>query len=166
MICSGFTQALHLRTRVLAGTGATTLGMENPAMPEHVEIARAAGLTVLDLPVDHDGLRVEPAETAGADAVLCTPAHQFPLGVSMSPDRRTRLLAWADADDTWIIEDDYDGEFRYDRRPIAALQARRPDRVAYVGSTSKSLGPAVRLGWIACPPRLLDLLIDPVADSS
>ncbi|MBD0712052.1 hypothetical protein BU197_28020 [Streptomyces sp. CBMA291] len=160
VICSGFTQAFHLLTRVLAGTGAARIGMENPAMPEHVEIARTAGLTVLDLPVDQDGPLVAPAETGGAHVVLCTPAHQFPLGVSMSPERRARLLAWADAQDGWIVEDDYDGEFRYDRRPVAALQARRPDRVAYVGSTSKSLGPSVRLGWIACPPRLLEPLVE------
>ncbi|WP_329570064.1 MocR-like pyridoxine biosynthesis transcription factor PdxR [Kitasatospora sp. NBC_01266] len=158
LICSGFTQALGLLAEVLAGTGVRALAIENPAMPEHVAIA-AARLAVRDVTVDDQGLRVGELADGDARAVVCTPAHQFPLGVSMSPARRAALLAWAEECDGWIVEDDYDGEFRYDRRPVGALQARRPDRVVYAGSVSKALGPAVRLGWIACPPRLLEPLV-------
>ncbi|MCX4745323.1 PLP-dependent aminotransferase family protein [Kitasatospora sp. NBC_01287] len=158
LICAGFTQALGLLTAVFAGTGVGAIAIENPAMPEHLAIA-AARLGVRDVTVDDQGLRVAELAATDAGAVLCTPAHQFPLGVSLSPARRAALLAWADERDGWIVEDDYDGEFRYDRRPVGALQARRPDRVVYAGSISKSLGPAVRLGWIACPPRLLEPLV-------
>ncbi|GAA1293683.1 PLP-dependent aminotransferase family protein [Saccharothrix xinjiangensis] len=150
VVCSGYTQALNLLARVLAGRGATTAAVEDPAMPDHVAIL-GERVRVLDAPVDADGMVLGAA--AGADVVVCTPAHQFPLGVSMSPERRAELLA---PSRTWVVEDDYDGEFRYDRRPVGALQPHAPDRVAYVGSTSKSLGPAVRLGWIACPPALVD----------
>ncbi|WNV87801.1 PLP-dependent aminotransferase family protein [Umezawaea sp. Da 62-37] len=153
VVCSGYTQALHLLTGVFAARGAGTAAVEDPAMPDHAAIV-GGRLRVLDVPVDDEGMT--PAGLADADVVVCTPAHQFPLGVSMSPERRNHLLALARARRTWIVEDDYDGEFRYDRHPLGALQPHAPDRVAYVGSTSKSLGPAVRLGWIACPPSLVD----------
>ncbi|MFF7637544.1 PLP-dependent aminotransferase family protein [Kitasatospora sp. NPDC008050] len=158
VICSGFAQALGLLAAVFAETGVPALAMENPGMPEH-RAAAAARLPVLDLAVDDQGLRVDALAGSAARAVLCTPAHQFPLGVSLSPARRAALLAWAEECRGWIVEDDYDGEFRYDRRPVGALQGRRPDRVVYAGSVSKSLGPAVRLGWIACPPPLLEPLM-------
>jgi GntR family transcriptional regulator / MocR family aminotransferase len=159
LICSGYTQALGLLTGVLASLGVTRIGMEDPAMPEHVAIA-SAHLEVCDAPVDDEGMRVSTLRGADVQAVVCTPAHQFPLGVSMSPARRAGLLAWADATGGWIIEDDYDGEFRYDRQPVGAIQPHRPERVVYAGSVSKSLGPAVRLGWIACPPPLLEPLVE------
>ncbi|MEU4746555.1 PLP-dependent aminotransferase family protein, partial [Actinosynnema sp. NPDC023658] len=155
VVCSGYTQALNLVTAVLAGRGARTAAVEDPAMPDHVAIV-AGRLRVLDAPVDAEGMVLDGV--TGADLLICTPAHQFPTGVSMSPERRARLLSMAR--DTWVVEDDYDGEFRYDRRPVGALQPHAPDRVIYVGSTSKSLGPAVRLGWIACPPALLDDLAE------
>jgi GntR family transcriptional regulator / MocR family aminotransferase len=157
VVCSGYTQALGLLCEVFAGAGAAAVAMEDPAMPEHVAVA-GKWLAVVDAAVDGEGMRVD-----GLDAVqvaICTPAHQFPLGVSMSPRRRALLLAWARERGGWIVEDDYDGEFRYDRRPIGALQSRLPSRIAYVGSTSKSLGPAVRLGWVACPPPLVEALVE------
>jgi GntR family transcriptional regulator/MocR family aminotransferase len=91
-------------------------------------------------------------EAAGADAALLTPAHQFPLGVTLHPQRRREAARWG----AIVIEDDYDGEFRYDRQPVGALQALAPDRVIYAGTASKSLAPALRLGWLVVPPRLLD----------
>jgi GntR family transcriptional regulator/MocR family aminotransferase len=159
IVCSGFTQAVGLLTEVFAQLGVRTVGMEDPAVGDHVSIV-ASRLDVADLPIDADGVSSSALVASGAQAVVCTPAHQFPLGMSMSPARRAELLAWADEGLGWIVEDDYDGEFRYDRRPIGALQARRPTRVVYAGSTSKSLGPGVRLGWIACPPHLLDPLTE------
>ena len=153
VICSGYTQALHLLTGVFAARGAETAAMEDPAMPDHVAIV-GERLRVLDVPVDGEGMT--RTGLADADVVVCTPAHQFPLGVSMSPERRNQLLASVRGRNSWIVEDDYDGKFRYDRHPVGALQPHAPDRVVYVGSTSKSLGPAVRLGWIACPPPLVD----------
>ncbi|MEV5568719.1 PLP-dependent aminotransferase family protein [Spirillospora sp. NPDC052269] len=159
VICSGYTQALDLLADAFAGLGVRTIGMETPATGDHVAIV-AAKLRVADIPVDADGLSLTALEASGAEAAVCTPAHQFPLGMSMSPARRSELLAWADETLGWIVEDDYDGEFRYDRRPIGALQSRRPSRTVYVGSTSKTLGPTVRLGWIACPPHLLEPLVE------
>ncbi|WP_329578377.1 PLP-dependent aminotransferase family protein [Kitasatospora sp. NBC_01250] len=166
VICSGFAQALGLLTAAFAETGVPAVGMENPGMPDHLATV-AARLPVLDLPVDDQGLRVDALSGSAVRAVLCTPAHQFPLGVGLSPGRRAALLAWAEECGGWIVEDDYDGEFLPQppagrtpiaRRPVGALQGRRPDRVVYAGSLSKSLGPAVRLGWIACPPPLLEPL--------
>ncbi|KAB8190325.1 aminotransferase class I/II-fold pyridoxal phosphate-dependent enzyme [Nonomuraea phyllanthi] len=159
VICSGYTQALGLLTEVFAELGVGTVGMENPASGDHVAIV-AARLRVADVPVDAEGISRAALEASGAEVAVCTPAHQFPLGMSMSPARRSELLAWADETLGWIVEDDYDSEFRYDRRPIGALQSRRPSRIVHVGSTSKTLGPAVRLGWIACPPYLLEPLVE------
>jgi GntR family transcriptional regulator/MocR family aminotransferase len=88
----------------------------------------------------------------GADAVLLTPAHQFPLGVTLHPRRRREVADWGGV----VIEDDYDGEFRYDRQPVGALQTLAPDHVIYAGTASKSLAPSLRLGWLVVPPRLLD----------
>ncbi|MET9296399.1 PLP-dependent aminotransferase family protein [Streptomyces sp. NPDC003077] len=159
VVCSGYTQALGLLADVFAGVGVRRVGMEDPALADHATVV-GRRLTVVDAGVDAEGMSVTALEEGDAGAAVCTPAHQFPLGVSMSPARRARLLAWAQERDGWIVEDDYDGEFRYDKRPVGALQGRHPGRVVYVGSTSKSLGPGVRLGWIACPPPLLDALVE------
>jgi GntR family transcriptional regulator / MocR family aminotransferase len=91
------------------------------------------------------------SELARSDAVLLTPAHQFPLGVTLDPQRRREAAQWGGV----VIEDDYDGEFRYDRQPVGALQALAPDHVVYAGTASKSLAPSLRLGWLVVPPRLL-----------
>ncbi|MCX4098655.1 PLP-dependent aminotransferase family protein [Nocardia sp. alder85J] len=158
VICSGYTQALGLLADVFAELGVGTVGMEDPSIGDHARLV-ATRLTVADIPVDDNGIRVDALIGSGAGAVVCTPAHQFPTGVAMTPQRRTALLDWADDRGGWIVEDDYDGEFRYDRHPTAALHPRGPARVIYAGSTSKTIGPAVRLGWIVCPPGLLDRLV-------
>jgi GntR family transcriptional regulator/MocR family aminotransferase len=108
--------------------------------------------------VDEHGLDVAALARSGAPAVLLTPAHQFPTGVVLAPPRRRALLDWAAAGGL-VIEDDYDAEYRYDRAPVPALQASGPDRIAYTGSTSKSLAPGMRLGWLIPPPRLYTDLV-------
>jgi GntR family transcriptional regulator/MocR family aminotransferase len=104
--------------------------------------------------LDGEGLRVEALAASGAEAVVVTPSHQFPTGAVMGPERRHALLAWARDGERFVVEDDYDAEFRYDRRPIAALQGLDPARVVYVGTASKVLAPALRLGWILAPAGL------------
>ena len=100
------------------------------------------------------GIDLRRLAESGAGAVLVTPAHQMPLGVALAPESRAALIEWARAGDRLVIEDDYDAEFRYDRKPLAALQALDPGRVAYLGSASKTLAPAARLGWLALPEWL------------
>ena len=102
------------------------------------------------MPVDEQGVRVGDLTATGVEAVLLTPAHQFPTGVVLSPRRRLALLEWPGL----VVEDDYDAEHRYDRAPVAAMQASAPERIAYCGSVSKSLAPGMRLGWLI-PPRHL-----------
>ncbi|NEB31765.1 PLP-dependent aminotransferase family protein [Streptomyces sp. SID14446] len=157
VITSGYVQGLALLTRVLDGG---TVAMEDPGLPFHRDVVRKAGGTVVPLPVDEHGARADRLETLGADAVVVTPAHQYPTGVTLHPERRRALTDWARARDTLIIEDDYDGEFRYDRQPVGALQGMAPNHAVYLGTASKTLGPALRLGWMVLPPQL----VDPVAD--
>lgn len=157
MICSGFTQALNLLSVTLRRQGASTLSVESYGFDQHRDVVRAAGLATVPVTVDAEGART--TELAESDAVLLTPAHQFPLGVALTPERRSAALAWARTGGRLVIEDDYDGEFRYDRRPIGALQGLAPDSVTYVGTASKSLAPALGLAWMAIPPRLLDEVV-------
>lgn len=153
VICSGFTQGLALVMASLRRRGARTVALEDPCLSLHRDIVRSAGLAVVAVPVDDEGLRVDllPPDI---DAVVVTPAHQFPTGVMLSPERRRALVAHATRHDIWIVEDDYLGEFRYDRNPLGALQALAPDQVVYAGSVSKALAPGLRLGWLAPPPTL------------
>jgi GntR family transcriptional regulator/MocR family aminotransferase len=108
------------------------------------------------VPVDGEGIRVEALERAEVDAVLLTPAHQFPTGAVLSGARRGALLDWLRRREAFAIEDDYDAEFRYDRAPVGALQGMDPERIVYAGTASKTLAPAMRLGWLVVPPRLLE----------
>ncbi len=116
--------------------------------------ARQVGLEIIPVPVDGDGIDVAALARTQADAVLVTPAHQFPTGVVLTPERRRALLDWARATDGLVIEDDYDAEFRHDGPPVGALQGLAPDHVAYIGTASKALAPGLRLGWLALPQRL------------
>ncbi|WP_369370005.1 PLP-dependent aminotransferase family protein [Promicromonospora sp. Populi] len=141
----------------LSDAGHTHLLVEDPSWAALRDVAAAAGLVPVPVPVDDAGisaerLRAEAART-GARAVLLTPAHQFPLGVALSDTRRAEVLAWAREADGLVIEDDYDAEFRYDRRPVPALQGLDPDRVLLLGSTSKTLSPAFGIGWMVVPQR-------------
>jgi GntR family transcriptional regulator/MocR family aminotransferase len=152
VVCSGFAQGLALVCQVLRARGATTLAVEAYSLPSHRAVASAAGLRLMPLPVDGQGAAVH--EAGGADAILCTPAHQFPLGVALAPRRRTMAVEWARDTGGVLIEDDYDGEFRYDRQPVGAVQALAPEQVIYGGSASKSLAPGFRLGWLVLPGDL------------
>jgi GntR family transcriptional regulator/MocR family aminotransferase len=132
--------------------------MEDPCAEQHRAVAVAAGLALRSLPVDARGARTDLLDDTVAGAVL-SPAHQFPLGVVLHRDRRAAAVTWATATGGVIVEDDYDGEFRYDRQPVGALQALAPDRVAYGGTSSKTLVPGLRLAWIVVPPRLLEPIV-------
>jgi GntR family transcriptional regulator/MocR family aminotransferase len=156
IVTNGYTQGLGLVCHALAAAGAKRIALEDPSNPEDRLIVTRAGLKPVLIGVDEGGTRVEELEPAGADAVVLTPAHQHPTGVVLSGERRTALLAWLRASDTIAIEDDYDAEYRYDRAAIGALQGLDPDRVIYAGSASKTLAPALRLGWLVLPPSLLE----------
>ncbi|GIJ48892.1 GntR family transcriptional regulator [Virgisporangium aliadipatigenens] len=156
VICSGYQQGLYLTLHALAERGLRTVAVEDPGDAECRVLAAAVGLDAVPVPVDDDGIDVSALDATGARAVIVTPAHQSPTGVVLTPARRRALIAWAGARDGVIVEDDYDAEFRYDRSPVGALQGLAPERVVLLGSTSKSLAPALRLGWMLCPARLLD----------
>lgn len=153
-IVQGYTQAVDVTFRLLAERGARIVAFESPSHDEQWRVARRAGLRAVAVPVDGDGLRVDALAASGADAVVVTPAHQFPTGVVLAPERRRRLLAWAAERGATIVEDDYDAEFRYDRAPVGTLQGLDPERVLYVGTASKTLAPALRTGWAVVPAPL------------
>jgi len=158
VICSGFAQGLDLVLRALAGQGVRRVALEDPGDLDNYPIARRAGIEPVPVPVDEHGIVVEALAASGARAVVVTPAHQSPTGVVLAPERRHALLAWAGRQDATIIEDDYDAEFRYDRQPVGQLQGLAPDRVAALSSVSKTLAPALRLGWVVCSPRLAEAI--------
>jgi GntR family transcriptional regulator/MocR family aminotransferase len=155
VITSGYVQGLALLTRVLDGA---VVAMEDPGLPFHREVVRRGGGRVVPVPVDERGTRAE--ELGDVTAVVVTPAHQYPTGVTLRPERRRALSDWARARGGLIVEDDYDGEFRYDRQPVGALQGMAPGQVVYLGTASKTLGPALRLGWMVLPPHLVDAVAD------
>jgi GntR family transcriptional regulator/MocR family aminotransferase len=159
VICNGATHGLSMLAAVLAATGSASVAMESHCFPIYRRVAIRQGLNVTALAVDGDGARVDRLWQTSAAAVVLTPAHQFPTGFPLSSPRRAEVLEWARATDGVIIEDDYDGAFRYDQARIGALQASDPDRVVYLGSLSKALAPALRLGWMAFPQRWLSPLL-------
>jgi GntR family transcriptional regulator/MocR family aminotransferase len=158
VLCLGFAQALTLLLPALAERGVRVLAVEDPGDRGIDAVALAAGATLTPIAVDAHGIRVDLLEPAQAHAVLVTPAHQSPTGVVLSASRRRELVEWAARTGGWIIEDDYDSEFRYDRQPVGALQGLAPERVVLIGSASKSHAPAVRTAWIAAPGALIDVL--------
>ncbi|WP_189947333.1 MocR-like pyridoxine biosynthesis transcription factor PdxR [Streptomyces alanosinicus] len=152
VICSGFAHAL----RLLFGQGAGgvlrgPLGVEAYGLDFHRGLLVTAGVRTVPLPLDEHGARVDVL--GRQRAVLLTPAHQFPTGGPLHPERRAAVIGWARARGAVVLEDDYDGEFRYDRKPVGALQGLDPERVIHLGSVSKSLSPALRLGWMVLPER-------------
>jgi len=161
-VCGGFAQAVGLLCAVLRRLGRETIGMENPGHAVIREIVARTGLKTAPIPVDDDGIDVAALDRVDVDAVLVTPAHQFPTGVVLSPERRAAMLEWAERTDALVVEDDYDAEFRYDRAPVGALKGLAPERVAYLGSASKTLAPALRLGWLIAPSALVRPLADQV----
>ena len=154
VVCSGFTQGLAVLCEVLRRRGAVRMAVEGYSQPRHRDLITAQGLALDPVCVDRQGAVID--ELGAPDAVLLTPAHQFPLGVSLAPARRTAAVDWALERTGVIIEDDYDGEFRYDRHPVGAMQALAPERVVYAGTASKALAPGLRLGWLVLPGDLVD----------
>ena len=160
IVVSGFRQGLAFALATLAQHGIERIALEDPGPREHDVIARRAGMDAVPVPVDDHGLDVDRLRGTGARAVLLTPAHQCPTGVALGPSRRRDLIAWADEVDGVILEDDYDAEFRYDRQPVGSLQALDPDRVIALGSVSKTLAPAIRLGWVLAPARFVEGIVE------
>jgi GntR family transcriptional regulator / MocR family aminotransferase len=161
VVCAGFSQGLELLCDLLRSRGEHTLAIEAYGHPAHRQVAMSAGMSLAPVPVDERGaLAGGMPPPAGAGAVLLTPAHQFPLGAALAPERRRLAVDWAVAGNRLIIEDDYDGEFRYDRQAVGALQSLAPDHVVYAGTASKSLVPGLRLGWLAVPERLVGELTE------
>ncbi|MFD1150753.1 MocR-like pyridoxine biosynthesis transcription factor PdxR [Saccharothrix hoggarensis] len=152
VITSGYAQALSLLATVTDGPFA----MEDPGLPFHRAVVARAGRHVVPLPVDDFGARTPP----DVAAAVVTPAHQYPTGVPLHPTRRHALTTWARTTGALLVEDDYDGEFRYDRQPLGAVQGTAPDHVAYAGSASKTLAPGVRLGWLVLPAHRVDAVVD------
>ncbi|MEU4691374.1 PLP-dependent aminotransferase family protein [Actinoplanes sp. NPDC023714] len=153
VVTAGVAQGLALLAQVLRGEGVSDVAVEDPGSRGATDQLAYWGMRTTGVAVDDEGMRTDLL--ADAAAALLTPAHQFPTGVVLSPGRRRTLLAWPGL----IIEDDYDAEHRYDRSPVAALQGSAPERVAYLGSVSKSLAPGMRLGWLVAPRRMQTALL-------
>jgi GntR family transcriptional regulator/MocR family aminotransferase len=155
LITCGFGHGLAILCRVFRDGGLRTIAIEDPCLHQHRALAVGAGLRVLPLPVDEGGAVVPSA--AGVEVALVTPAHQFPLGMTLAPARRGALIAWARACGGTLIEDDYDGEYRYDHQPLGALQGLDPGHVVYAGTVSKTLAPGLRIGWLVLPEALVEV---------
>jgi GntR family transcriptional regulator/MocR family aminotransferase len=166
IISTGFAQGVNLVLRALARqSGVTSVAFEDPGYgsaenDETVRAVLAMGLQVVYVPVDEQGLMVGELAASGAQAVVVTPAHQSPTGVVLTPARRHALTDWARRSGGYVIEDDYDSEFRYDKEPVGALQGLAPDQIFLLGTASKALAPAVRLGWIQAPAALAAAVAD------
>ena len=152
VICSGVSHGLTLLTQVLRRRA---IAVEAYGLYVHRELLASLGFRTVPLPLDEHGARVDRLDEADVGAVLLTPSHQFPTGVALRPDRRAAVVDWARRTGGLVIEDDYDGEFRYDRHPVGALQGLGPEHVVYLGTASKSLAPGLRLAWMALPARLV-----------
>jgi GntR family transcriptional regulator/MocR family aminotransferase len=160
VVCTGAGHGMGLVFATLARLGRCRVAVEDPGSKRLRDIATAAGMSIVPLPCDNRGARVELLRSLQADTVVVTPAHQFPLGVTLAAERRAAGVAWARECGGLVVEDDYDGELRYDRQPVGALQALDPDSVIYVGTSSKSLAPALRVGWLVAPAQLRAALVE------
>jgi GntR family transcriptional regulator/MocR family aminotransferase len=158
VVVAGVAQGLALLAQVLVQRGVTTVGYEDPGSRGTRDQLLRWGLRLSPVPVDDLGLDVGALDPAGLRAVFVTPAHQYPTGVVLAPERRRALLGWARSGGL-VIEDDYDAEHRYDRAPVAALAALAPEHVVHLGSVSKTLAPALRLGWVVAPPDVRGELV-------
>jgi GntR family transcriptional regulator/MocR family aminotransferase len=159
VVCSGAVEGLRLLAEVVGGR----IAMEDPGLFVHRRVVTRTGATVVPVPVDELG-----ADPTGLDAraAVLTPAHQFPLGMALAPERRLAFVEWARRTGGLVVEDDYDGELRYDRQPVGAVQGLDPEAVVYVGTASKSLGPALRLAWMVLPEHLLEPVLTRIGTST
>ncbi|WP_326565788.1 PLP-dependent aminotransferase family protein [Amycolatopsis rhabdoformis] len=151
VICAGFVHGLRLIGSVLRARGVRTVAVETYGVPQYYDLLTETGLVTPALSLDEDGTRTEELNSLDAGAVVLTPAHQYPTGGALRPGRRAAVVDWARTTGGLVLEDDYDGEFRYDRQPVGALQGLDPERVCYFGTASKSLAPGLRLGWLVLP---------------
>jgi len=158
IVCNGFSHGLSLVVRALAEVGHHTFAVEDPGYPDPREEIAWLGGRCQAVAVDGDGIVVDALRATDASVALVTPAHQAPTGCVLSPSRRRALVDWAGEVDGYVIEDDYDAEYRYDRHPVGALQGLAPERVIYSGTLSKSLAPGLRLGWLVVPASLTDAI--------
>ncbi len=158
VICNGFAQAIDLVVQVVKANGGKRIAIEDPGHGDTTRAALRHGLETVPVPVDEAGIVVEALARTNADAVATTPAHHFPTGGVLSPERRAALVAWATEGNRLVLEDDYDAEYRYDREPIGAIQGLAPEQVIYSGSASKTLAPGLRLGWLIVPTNHVDEL--------
>lgn len=165
LVTSGWAQGRTLLLRALKASGARRVAVEDPCFVDAWDSVRRLGLELVPVPVDDDGLRVQELEGLHVDAVIVTPAHQYPSGAVLSGERRAALLDWMRRTDATVVEDDYDAEYRYDRAPVGALQSLDPARIVYAGTASKTLAPALRLGWLVVPERLLARVKDAQSSS-
>ncbi|HET7665844.1 MAG TPA: PLP-dependent aminotransferase family protein [Mycobacterium sp.] len=156
VICAGVRHAVELLTRAVGGP----IAVEAYGLHIFRDAINALGVATIPLGLDENGAVVSDLDLLDVPAALLTPAHHNPYGMPLHPSRRTAVVEWAQRTGGYVLDDDYDGEFRYDRQPVGALQALCPDRVAYLGSTSKSLAQTLRLGWMALPDELVGPVID------
>jgi GntR family transcriptional regulator/MocR family aminotransferase len=157
VVCAGVRHAVELLARVFRGRG--PIAVEAYGLFIFRDALAALDVSTVPIGIDERGAVVDDLDGLETPAVLLTPAHHSPFGMSLHPTRRTAVVDWAQRTGGFVFDDDYDGEFRYDRQPIGALQALCPDRVVYLGSASKSLSQALRLGWMVVPDSLIDAVM-------
>ena len=156
VICCAASQALTVLWHVLRARGARRVAIEDPGWRWQQFTVEHAGMEAVPVRVDDQGLVVTELAAADVDAVVMTPAHHYPTGAVMTAERRSALIAWARERQALIVEDDYDAEYRFGRDPMPSLQGLAPDLVAFIGTTSKTLAPALRLAWMVPPSHLID----------
>jgi GntR family transcriptional regulator/MocR family aminotransferase len=155
VVTAGFQQALRIFCGLVRDRGGRRIAIEDPGYPLAGWTIESERLEAVALPIDDDGLDVGALAAADPDAVVVTPAHSLPLGAVLAPERRRALAAWARERGALVLEDDYDAELRYDRGPAGALQGLAPEVVVLAGTVSKTLAPALRLGWLLLPGELV-----------